>query len=625
MTPGRGSLLSMLLPLPKKTHEDTGVCRVSGEDRPGVHVDDPRVEQAARRWQRGCPERSTPREAPTTVRIAVDQAQVGHRHGYRLTVRTDEIELLGGSPAGCFYGLQTLTQLTDFSAGEVPCCVIDDWPDFAARGLLHDVTRGKVPTLDTLKTLADRLAAMKLNQLQLYIEHAFVFHFDPDICGPDDGLTPDEIRELDAYCRERFIDLVPAVATLGHMGRILSLPKYRHLAEIEPTKSWAEMTWPERARGFTLNIINPESHALVERIWSEILDAFSSPVVNICGDEPWDLGKGKNREHCAASAPGEPYIDHILRTHALCAARGHRTQVWSDVVRNHPGLFHRLPKDLTILHWGYDDRADCEGTRAFTDPGLDTIVCPGTSGWKRIINAMGLAERNIAAFAAAGRKHGATGLLNTDWGDHGHFNPLACSWHGIALGAALAWNADHPIGPEFDRCFARTVLGLGDPAIISDLRQASAIADRCETWRLFWQPLQQVRDDPTLPAIDEAEGAAESAGHALRRLESLVPPALSDPRDVTELTLACLFTELFAEKVKDARAGPLRAACGMKSRRAASPRGLSARHRSDWSERLSHAARDYAQSWNARNKPSGLRDILDALVVVADDIGSSNR
>ena len=361
------------------------------------------------------------------VGIAVDRLRTEHRDGYRLTVSASGIELLGGSPAGCFYGLQTLTQLTDFASGEVPCCVIDDFPDFTARGLLHDVTRGKVPTLDTLKTLVDRLAALKVNQLQLYIEHAFTFGFDPDICGPDDGLTPDEIRELDAYCKDRFIDLVPAIATLGHMGRILSMPRYRHLAEIEPTKSWEEMPWPQRARGFTLDIMNPESHALIGRIWSEILDSFASPMVNICGDEPWDLGKGKNHERFAATGTGPPYIDHILRIHAICAARGRRTQVWSDVVRNHPHLFDRLPKELTVLHWGYDDKADYEGTRAFTDAGLETVVCPGTSGWKRILNAMNLAERNIAAFAAAGRKHGATGLLNTDWGDHGHFNSLASS------------------------------------------------------------------------------------------------------------------------------------------------------------------------------------------------------
>jgi hypothetical protein len=530
-----------------------------------------------------------------TVGIAVDCLRIEHRDGYRLTVSEGEIELLGGSPAGCFYGLQTLTQLTDFASGEVPCCVIDDFPDFTTRGLLHDVTRGKVPTLDTLKNLADRLSALKVNQLQLYIEHAFTFAFDPDICGPDDGLTPDEIRELDAYCKDRFIDLVPAVATLGHMGRILSMPRYRHLAEIEPTKSWKEMPWPQRARGFTLDVMNSDSHALVERIWSEILDAFTSPIVNICGDEPWDLGKGKNRERFAATGTGPPYIDHILRIHALCAARGRRTQVWSDVVRNHADLFDRLPKELTVLHWGYDDRADYDGTRDFTNAGLDTIVCPGTTGWKRILNAMDLAERNIAAFAAVGRKHGASGLLNTDWGDHGHFNALACSWHGIALGAAFAWNADHPTGADFDNRFARTVLGISDAEVIPALRQASAIAERCETWRLLWQPLQQIRDDATLPTVEDAETAAESARSAVLRFESLTSIDAIDPRDVAELTLACRFTELFAEKMSYERAG-----------------------RTDFADQFSVAALAYSDSWRARNKPSGLRDILDALRFVAN-------
>ena len=611
MTSTRYSPFSTLLPVPQTLREAKGTCRVSRESPLVVHADDPRVERSARRWQGRHPARPTSRETPPSIRIAVDRTGATHPHGYLLTAQTDGIELLGDSPAGCFYGLQTLTQLTDFTLGEVPCCVIDDFPDFATRGLLHDVTRGKVPTLDTLKTIADRLAALKVNQLQLYIEHAFTFAFDPDICGPDDGLTPDEIRELDTYCRERFIDLVPAVATLGHMGRILSMPKYRHLAEIEPTKSWEEMPWPQRARGFTLDIINPDSHALVGRIWSEILDAFTSPIVNICGDEPWDLGKGKNRERFAASGTGPPYIDHILRIHDLCAARGRRTQVWSDVVRNHPDLFERLPKELTVLHWGYDDRADYDGTRAFVDAGLDTIVCPGTTGWKRILNAMNLAERNLAAFAAAGRTHGATGLLNTDWGDHGHFNALACSWHGIALGAALAWNVDHPTGSDFDSRFAPTVLGLSDAEVIAALRQTSAIADRCETWRLFWQPLSPLVADPTLPTLNQAEHAVDAAQIALKRLRSVHASSGAQSCDLRELTLACEFAALFAEKVVHVRAAGF------------GPRGRAGGDCSPRSERLKVLLPEYAAAWNVRNKPSGLRDILDALRFVANDMGPS--
>ena len=145
-------------------------------------------------------------------------------------------------------------------------------------------------------------------------------------------------------------------------------------------------------------------------------------------DEPWDLGKGRSRARLPDGDCTEAYVQHVRRTHDFCAARGRRCQLWSDVIRNHPERLDRLPQNTTILHWGYDERTDYEGTATFVDAGLPTVVCPGTSGWKRIINAMDAAERNISTFAAVGRRCGAIGLINTDWGVWGHSNPSPCPW-----------------------------------------------------------------------------------------------------------------------------------------------------------------------------------------------------
>lgn len=602
------TVTSGLLPLPRKLSEVPGTCPVGPDIRLELRVDDARLERAALRWRAGlC---TDARQRPAVLRVAVDQSTTTHPQSYRLEIRPDRIELVGGTPAGCFHGLQTLTQLCSLRPGGVPFCTVVDHPDFATRGLLHDITRGKVPTLETLECLVDRLAAMKLNQLQLYIEHAFVFPFDDQICQPDDGLTPEEVRKLDEYCRERFIDLVPALATFGHMGRILSMPTYRHLAEVEATKTWREMTWPQRARGLTLDCTNPDAHRLVARMWSDVLDAFSSPVVNICGDEPWDLGKGKNLERFARSGIGHPYIEHMRRTHAVCAARGRRTQLWSDVLLNHPDLLDRLPSESTVLHWGYDDTVDYEKIGRFIAAGLDTFVCPGTSGWKRIINAMDHAECNLAAFAAAGREHGATGLLNTDWGDHGHFNPLACSWHGIALGAALGWRADHPTGTDFDERFARVALGKDDPSGVALLRKASRIADRCETWRMLSAPLESVCDDSTLPDREHMESARQSARELHTWCERMIAVGGGDVRDLTELAVAARFMELFAEKMAIAR----------QVTSSAEDSGSLRNQRRAWAEELSAAAAVYADCWRTRNKPSGLDDVLRALSVAAQDV-----
>ncbi len=595
---GDGEALAYLLPRPHFVLRRSGACALHQATQLRVDLSDGRVLRRALAWRKQLPTGVSVGRCGE-VCIAVDRARIEHTQGYRLEVEPTTIEIVGGCPAGCFYALQTLTQLTDFTNGTVPCCRVEDRPSFATRGLLHDVTRGKVPKLDTLKVLVDRLAAWKVNQLQLYIEHAFTFAFDPEICDAQHGLTPDEVRELDAYCKDRFIDLVPAVATLGHMGRILSLPRYRHLAEIEPTQSWEEMSWPQRARGLTLDIANPQSHRLVECIWNDILDAFSSPVVNMCGDEPWDLGKGKNSARFSADGTGRAYLDHLRRTHDICSVRGRRTQVWSDVVRNHPELFAELPPDLTVLHWGYDDKSDYDGTRAFVEAGMETIVCPGTSGWKRIINAMQLAESNITAFAAAGVKHGAIGLLNTDWGDHGHFNALACSWHAIALGAAMAWSQIHPCGAAFDEMFARTSLGLPDATVIRLLRDASHLAAHSETWRLLWMPWTQIAEDSTMPAEDDLQFAGQSARSAGSCLGGLVNNRGPDTR---ELALACRFTELLCDRI---------------ALRRHKPHGK--KPMADWRESVFDAAEAYRETWLARNKPSGIDDIIAALHRVAEE------
>jgi hypothetical protein len=73
-----------------------------------------------------------------------------------------------------------------------------------------DISRNKIPTIETLKVIAQLLADLKYNHLELYIE-GFSFAY-PSFRrlweGKETPLTGDEIKELDAFCRSGFIDLV---------------------------------------------------------------------------------------------------------------------------------------------------------------------------------------------------------------------------------------------------------------------------------------------------------------------------------------------------------------------------------------------------------------------------------
>lgn len=86
--------------------------------------------------------------------------------------------------------------------------------------------------MDYLKKLVDRMAAYKLNQLQLYMEHTFLFAKFSEVWRDDTPLTPGDILELDAYCRKRHIELIPSIACFGHLYKVLRTRTYCHLCEL---------------------------------------------------------------------------------------------------------------------------------------------------------------------------------------------------------------------------------------------------------------------------------------------------------------------------------------------------------------------------------------------------------
>jgi hypothetical protein len=115
---------------------------------------------------------------------------------------------------------------------------------------------------------------------------------------------------------------------------------------------------------------------------------------------------------------------------------------WGDIILKYPKLIGALPKNLIALNWGYEANHPFEKEAAkFARAKIPFYVCPGTSTWQTLIGKHDNALANLRAAAKAGKKFGAIGYLNTDWGDGGHPQPLAVSWPVFTAGAALAWNS----------------------------------------------------------------------------------------------------------------------------------------------------------------------------------------
>jgi hexosaminidase len=378
----------------------------------------------------------TPSHPPGLV-LRVDPDLSIREQGYRLSIKEQGISIEARDEAGAFYGVCTLLQVIDLRGRNLPCLEISDWPDFAARGVMLDISRGRVPTMQTLFDLVDLLASWKINQLQLYTEHAFAYSQHQKIWEKVTPITGPEVVELDRFCRERYIELVPNQQSFGHLAPWLNHPDYKHLAEVED----GFMTpWGYRSGSFSLSPIDPGSLDFLRSLYAELLPNFSSRMFNVGCDETWDVGQGRSKEACERVGKGRVYLDFLLQVYQEVRSFGKTPQFWGDILVEYPDLIPELPKDILILEWGYeaDHPFDLHGAQLAAGD-IPFYVCPGTSSWCSISGRTDNALVNLRSAAENGKKHGAIGYLNTDWGDYGHWQAWPVSCLGLMVGAAYAW------------------------------------------------------------------------------------------------------------------------------------------------------------------------------------------
>lgn len=465
--------------------------------------------------------RSGPEER-NTIRLALDPPSAGTTaatapmvaQSYTLRITPDRIEVRAVAEAGLFYGVQTLIQLLRVQGRQLHGCFCDDQPAMPHRGIMLDVSRGKVPTLETLVQLAEMLAHYKINQLQLYTEHTFQFPSHPRIGENCGSLSAADMLALDQACRERHIELVPNLQSTGHMRHILSLPEYEHLSETP----WRWSITPALE----------ESYTFLDQLYSDFLPAFSTPIINVSSDEAWDHGRGQAKDLSATMGYGGVYVQHIRRLYDLAARHGRRTMIWADVLHHYPDLIDQLPSDLILLDWWYEARDSYPSVQTLAASGRPFYVCPGTSSWNTLFPRIDNALVNTRNYVRDGLASGAIGMLLTDWGDMGHYQPLGHSFYSYLWGAEMAWGGATTATETFDQAFGALLLGDRSGRVVAAIRAlgraveqpALATPNRSDSVYALWEdPIGGRLSRSISPEVlDQLTAAASEAIVAWARL-----------------------------------------------------------------------------------------------------------
>ena len=313
--------------------------------------------------------------------------------GYRLRIEPRGVTIVG-RPAGLFYGAQSVLQLAAARSGAtfvLPAAEIQDQPRFPYRGLHLDTSRHMFP-VKFLKRYLDWMARYKLNRFHWHLtddqgwrieikqyprlaevasmrKETLVGHAPQSTRydgKPYGGFyTQEQIREVVAYARERFITVIPEIEMPGHS--LAALAAYPELActagPFETATTW----------GVFKDVYCPKENTFqfLENVLTEVMELFPSSYIHIGGDE---VQKDRWKESPAAQAvirreglkdESDLQSYFIRRMERFINSKGRRMIGWDEILEG------GLAPDATVMSWRGED-----GGIAAARQGHDVIMTP---------------------------------------------------------------------------------------------------------------------------------------------------------------------------------------------------------------------------------------------------------
>jgi hexosaminidase len=309
-----------------------------------------------------------------------------HPEGYELVVTSRGVRIQSATPAGLFYGVQTLLQLLPpdiesatrrEDAWSIPCVHIVDYPRYAWRGLMLDVSRHFFAK-DFVEQYIDRMARYKMNVFHWHLTDDNGWRIEikglPQLTqvgawrvprlarwgtreAPREGeaatdggfYTQDDIREVVAYARQRFVTVVPEIEMPGHS--LAALAAYPELSctggpfQVNPGSNFYEKVDNAFCPG------NEKTFEFIDKVFSELAPLFPSEYVHIGGDECFKgfwktCAKCQRRmadEHLANVEELQSYL--VRRAEKILESKGKKLIGWDEILEG------GLAPNAAVMSW----------------------------------------------------------------------------------------------------------------------------------------------------------------------------------------------------------------------------------------------------------------------------------
>jgi len=253
------------------------------------------------------------------------------KEGYTLNVTPNNITVQANSPAGIFYGVQTILQLLPKEvesktaarnvSWHLPVVTVIDYPRFGWRGIMLDVSRHFFPK-EYVKNYIDQLARYKFNRLHWHLTDDNGWRIEikslPKLTevgawrvprtgvfglneAPQPGEAPtyggfysqEDIKEVVQYAKERYIDILPEVDIPGHsMAAIAAYPELAVTKDpntkVNPGSNYSKWFGDGKFEMYIDNTLNPTDekvYQFLDKVFTEVASLFPFEYIHMGGDE----------------------------------------------------------------------------------------------------------------------------------------------------------------------------------------------------------------------------------------------------------------------------------------------------------------------------------------------------
>ena len=288
---------------------------------------------------------------------------------------------------------------------------------FDTVGVMIDMSRNAVMSIEGLGRLLPILADLGYNALMLYTEDTYEVEGEPYFGYMRGRYSVSDMQKIDDMASELGIEVIPCIQTLGHLTQI---------------SRWNVF---DMDTDDILMVGSPRTYELIDKMLTTLKKCFRSRRIHIGMDEAHTLGRGRYLDENGYEKQSDIMRKHLIRVTKIAENHGYEPMIWSDMFfRGWNGGYYAerseipedyraaLPQSVTPVYWDYymrDEQRYDDMLYNHRQLSPNTWFAGGIWTW------LGFAPANIHSILTMTpairmcEKHGVRNLFFTLWGDDG--------------------------------------------------------------------------------------------------------------------------------------------------------------------------------------------------------------